>query len=334
MYSKAQITCQQSLTKGGFKMEMKRKTSKLTALALVMALVLALVPAMPVHASGDGYLINDAFFDWSVSYSFSTEAVTGYMIDYWGDRVTTKTVEVGSTLTINVSATNPERPIGFEIELISFELEDGEYVAVPTILAEHALLWSDIEQNPDYAMFRYEPLPRAEQTAFDAQVVNHVFDAPGEFWIYVFYFDGWQNAIGAEVAVIVTGDVDTSTPTTPTDTRTLRFAIGETSFTDNNTTRTLEAAPFIQNDRTMVPLGVIVQALGATNVNFDNPTQVVSFTVDGVDFALTIGEALPDGMGTPVLVQSRTFVPLAYISLAIGAQVRWDSANRAAYVYI
>jgi len=123
-------------------------------------------------------------------------------------------------------------------------------------------------------------------------------------------------------------------PTPPSNDPGLRFVIGQTTFANNGVAGTLDAAPFIQNDRTMVPLGVIVQALGATNVSFVNATQVVSFTVDGVDFALTIGEALPGGMGTPVLLQSRTFVPLAYISLAIGAQVRWDSANRAAYVYI
>jgi len=134
---------------------------------------------------------------------------------------------------------------------------------------------------------------------------------------------------------IVVGDgISHETTAPPTNNHVLRFVIGQTTFTNNSVAGTLDAAPFIQNGRTMVPLGVIVQALGATNVNFDNATQVVSFTVDGVDFALTIGEALPGGMGTPVLVQSRTFVPLAYISLAIGAQVRWDSTNRAAYVYI
>ena len=128
-----------------------------------------------------------------------------------------------------------------------------------------------------------------------------------------------------------------STPTpppteTPTGDTVLRFAIGVTTFTNNGVSSQLEAAPFIQNDRTMVPLRVIVEALGATNLNFQN--QVVTFNLDGVSFNLTIGQPLPGGMGTPVIVADRTFVPLAFIIESIGGNARWDNAARAAYIYL
>jgi len=123
-----------------------------------------------------------------------------------------------------------------------------------------------------------------------------------------------------------------TTPPTTTVSRTLRFAIGNTTFTDNGTPRTLEAAPFIQNDRTMVPLRVIVEALGATNLNFN--AGVISFTLDGRTITMTIGQPLPNNMGTPVIVADRTFVPLAYIVNEMGAVARWDNATRSAYIYI
>ena len=114
--------------------------------------------------------------------------------------------------------------------------------------------------------------------------------------------------------------------------RVLRFVIGSTTFADGDTLRRLEAAPFIDQGRTMVPLRVIGEALGATQL--DMTAGVVSFYIDGARFEMTIGQALPSQMGTPVIVEERTFVPLAFVINEIGANARWDSENRAAYVYI
>ena len=114
--------------------------------------------------------------------------------------------------------------------------------------------------------------------------------------------------------------------------RTLRFTIGNATFIDNGVNRTIEAAPFIANDRTMVPLRVIGEALGATNIYFD--AGVVSFILNGENITMTIGQPLPGGMGTPVIVADRTFVPLAYVVDEMGAQVRWDGNARAVYIYI
>jgi DUF2075 family protein len=38
-------------------------------------------------------------------------------------------------------------------------------------------------------------------------------------------------------------------------------------------------------------------------------------------------------MGTPAIVGGRTFVPLRYVSVVLGADVHWDEVNRAVYVY-
>ena len=121
------------------------------------------------------------------------------------------------------------------------------------------------------------------------------------------------------------------TPTGVT-TRVLRFPIGSTTFTDNGVSHTLEAAPFISNGRTMVPLRVIGEALGATDL--DLTRGVVSLVLDGRTITMTVGQPLPNNMGTPVIIAGRTFVPLAYIIEEMGAIARWDSTNRVAYIYI
>ena len=114
--------------------------------------------------------------------------------------------------------------------------------------------------------------------------------------------------------------------------RTLRFPIGSTTFTDNGVSRTLEAPPFIAQDRTMVPLRVIGEALGATNLDLTDG--VVTFTIHGQDFSMAINQPLPGGMGTPVIIADRTFVPLGFIVAEMGAQARWCPDARAAYIYI
>ena len=123
---------------------------------------------------------------------------------------------------------------------------------------------------------------------------------------------------------------DTSTTTITTEYRTLRFVIDSTTFTDNGTSHILEAAPFIANDRTMVPLRVISEAFNATNITFANG--VVSFVLNGETITMTIGQPLPNNMGTPVIIAERTFVPIAYIIDKMGAEVRWDGNTRAVYI--
>ena len=112
----------------------------------------------------------------------------------------------------------------------------------------------------------------------------------------------------------------------------LRFAIGSTTFMNNGVPGTLEAAPFIADNRTMVPLRVVATAMGATNL--DMRDGVVSFDLAGQNHALPIGTALPEDMGTPVIVQNRTFVPLIYVINVLGVDFYWDAANRAAYIFI
>ena len=121
-------------------------------------------------------------------------------------------------------------------------------------------------------------------------------------------------------------------PPPPTPGRVLRFEIGSTVFTDSGVRHTLEAAPFIADDRTMVPLRVIGEALGATSLAHN--AGVITFNINGQAFTMTVGDMLPGNMGVPVIVEGRTFVPLAFIVNEMGAEARWDRSARAAYIYI
>jgi hypothetical protein len=111
----------------------------------------------------------------------------------------------------------------------------------------------------------------------------------------------------------------------------LRFVIDQIQYTHNGASRNADAAPFIANGRTMVPLRVIGEALGA-EIAWDGATSTATLTLDGESVSVTIGTPLPNDMGTPVIASDRTFVPLAFVAQSLGAAVEWDGDARAVYV--
>ena len=97
----------------------------------------------------------------------------------------------------------------------------------------------------------------------------------------------------------------------------------------------LEAAPFIKNGRTMVPLRFIAEAFGA-NVEWIPETKGINISLDLKSAVHTIGlqvgnpTAIVDGQVVtldvaPEIVNGRTFVPLRFIAEAFGAKVEWNS---------
>jgi hypothetical protein len=114
----------------------------------------------------------------------------------------------------------------------------------------------------------------------------------------------------------------------------LRFAIGSTVFTSAGLSVIGDAAPFIDTatNRTMVPIRAIAEGLGA-QVNWNETTSTVYITRGGEAASITIGTPLPADMGTAIIQDGRTFVPLRYVSEVLGADVRWDEINRAVYIY-
>jgi len=112
----------------------------------------------------------------------------------------------------------------------------------------------------------------------------------------------------------------------------LRFVIGLPIYMHHGIQRISDVNPFITGNRAMVPLRIIAEALGAT-VYWDGENRAVDITLGDMSLRLYIDVPLPDGMGTPVIVNGRTFVPTRYVSEMLGALVRWDPEHSAVYVY-
>lgn len=94
-----------------------------------------------------------------------------------------------------------------------------------------------------------------------------------------------------------------------------------------------EVTPFIEQDRTMVPLRAIFEALGAV-VQWNDETRTVTAAREDLEIKLVIdGPAYKNGeaisLDAPAkIVNSRTFVPLRFVSEALGSTVTWDDLNK------
>ncbi len=95
-----------------------------------------------------------------------------------------------------------------------------------------------------------------------------------------------------------------------------------------------DVAPQIINDRTMVPLRGIFEALGAT-VEWDQATQTVTSQRDGKVVKLTINSPVmyvdneEVTLDSPAcIVDDRTLVPVRAISEAYGTEVKWYGEER------
>lgn len=103
-----------------------------------------------------------------------------------------------------------------------------------------------------------------------------------------------------------------------------------------NSTTTLDSAPYVDpnTNRTLVPLRFIAETFGAT-VNWDEGSKTVTITLNHKEIKLQIGNSTAYINGEeetldqpPVIINSRTMVPLRFIAEAFGATVDWDDTTQ------
>ena len=132
---------------------------------------------------------------------------------------------------------------------------------------------------------------------------------------YTLYVNG--TALEGTTATAAESDITVSVNGTPVD-----FAAYD------------NVLPYIENDRTLVPIRALAEAMGFT-VLWEDETQTVTvrdgeteivFVIDS-DKAAVNGEAF--ALDVPArLTSDRTFIPLRFVSENMGAKVVWNEADR------
>ena len=116
------------------------------------------------------------------------------------------------------------------------------------------------------------------------------------------------------------------------------FTLDSTTYTVGSETKTLDAAPYISNNRTMLPIGTVAQLAGAT-LNYSPSTRTAVFTKDNLVVSMNLDTNILLVNGSPVpmdakpeIVNGRAFVSVVYVAQAFGIQngtdIVYDAASR------
>ena len=115
--------------------------------------------------------------------------------------------------------------------------------------------------------------------------------------------------------------------------------IGSTEISINGETSTLDVAPVVMNDRTLVPLRAIVEGLGGV-VAWEPETETAVFAYGENMIFLTVGSKtafVNTTMHTldvePVVINDRTMLPLRFVAENLGFDVEWDEETQGITVF-
>jgi hypothetical protein len=123
---------------------------------------------------------------------------------------------------------------------------------------------------------------------------------------------------------------------------TIKFTIGKTGYEvtagGQKQIMDADAAPFLENDRTFVPVRYLALALGISesNLNWLPDTQTVVLEQNGTTVTLGIGDNAiyinnqPRPMDVAPLIKppGRTYLPARYVAEAFGYQVSWNGQEQ------
>lgn len=95
----------------------------------------------------------------------------------------------------------------------------------------------------------------------------------------------------------------------------------------NGEYKRIDVPPMIINNRAMVPLRFIGEALGA-EVNWIAETRTVIIALNGREVKMIIDQPTPEMDTPPTIIEGRTLVPVRFISESLGADVVWYPSNK------
>ena len=118
------------------------------------------------------------------------------------------------------------------------------------------------------------------------------------------------------------------------NTKLIKMKINDVNYSINGESKKMDAKPFIKNDRTLVPLRFIVEAIGG-EVNWDNDNRLVTVNSKGKTIELPIDSKTIKIDGKDVNIDQaaiikgdRTFVPIRFIAENLDMVVNYINDTR------
>ncbi|WP_170270157.1 copper amine oxidase N-terminal domain-containing protein [Heliorestis acidaminivorans] len=138
------------------------------------------------------------------------------------------------------------------------------------------------------------------------------------------------RAVIAKVSTPAPGDVK----------RTASFTVNDTTYYVNGVAKTMDAAPYIKNDRTYMPVRYVADALGIaeSNIIWDGANQTATLIQGSTVVQVTVGSNVLTVNGATITMDvapeiaepGRVMLPLRHIAERFGAVATWDAATQTA----
>ena len=107
----------------------------------------------------------------------------------------------------------------------------------------------------------------------------------------------------------------------------VQMQIGSRLLISDGAVSQKDAAPVIRNNRTLVPIRFITEALGG-EVKWNEAAKEVILVIDGKEIKMRIGETLEKYGVAPMIIDGRTYVPVRFVADELHAAVVWNDAAK------
>lgn len=107
----------------------------------------------------------------------------------------------------------------------------------------------------------------------------------------------------------------------------VQMQIGSRMLISDGVVSQKDAAPVIRNNRTLVPIRFITEALGG-EVKWNEAAKEVILVIDGKEIRMRVGETLEKYGVAPMIIDGRTYVPVRFVADELHAAVVWNEAAK------
>ena len=156
---------------------------------------------------------------------------------------------------------------------------------------------------------------------------------------------GYSGSVSQPVDPIETPVADAVEKGNTSEVMTAIFSVGtktiKTSSGTSTTVIEMDVPPYVENDRTYVPVRYLAYSLGVPDegVTWEQNTKTVGIFKDEADITLTIGSTVmlvnqePIQMDVaPEITNGRAMLPARWVAEALGAEVEWDESGQQAII--
>lgn len=142
------------------------------------------------------------------------------------------------------------------------------------------------------------------------------------------------NNSNVGVITVQAGNLKSSTNLLDSNAKIITMKINSKNYSINNDKKTMDAAPFIKNSRTMVPIRFIMDAFNG-ETSWDDKTKTVFIKYNGNEIQIPVNKNIIKVNGSDIKIDSpaiikdnRTFVPVRFIVENFGMNIEFKDKTR------